>query len=29
LFYPALTGSNAPTSKYGESKEVRWKMNCP
>ncbi|EJQ81002.1 hypothetical protein CON78_21920 [Bacillus toyonensis] len=24
LFYPAVTGSNAPTSKFSENKEVRW-----
>jgi len=28
-FYPALTGSNTPTSKCGGSKEVRWEINCP
>ncbi|WP_243521291.1 hypothetical protein [Bacillus pseudomycoides] len=27
--YPALKGSNTPTSKFDESKEVRWKINCP
>nr|WP_082246052.1 resistance to Congo red protein [Bacillus gaemokensis] len=27
--YPALTGSNTPTSKFSESKEVRWEINCP
>ena len=27
--YPALTGSNTPTPKFGESKEVRWEINCP
>ncbi|PDX99501.1 hypothetical protein COM13_20060 [Bacillus pseudomycoides] len=28
-FYPALTGSKTPTSKFSESKEVRWGTNCP
>ncbi|PGT04890.1 hypothetical protein COD09_06450 [Bacillus cereus] len=27
--YPALTGSKTPTSKFSESKEVRWGINCP
>jgi len=26
---PALTGSKTPTSKFRESKEVRWGSNCP
>ncbi|TBX62536.1 hypothetical protein E0M21_05570 [Bacillus cereus] len=29
LFYPALMGSKTPTSKFSESKEVRWGINCP
>ncbi|MBC6974077.1 PepSY domain-containing protein [Bacillus sp. Xin] len=29
LVYPALTGSNTPTSKFSESKEGRWEINCP
>ncbi len=28
-FYPALTGSKTPTSKFSGSKEVRWGINCP
>jgi len=28
LLYPALTGSKTPTSKFSESKEVRWEINC-
>ncbi|PEM02476.1 hypothetical protein CN575_26195 [Bacillus wiedmannii] len=28
-FYPALMGSKTPTSKFSESKEVRWGINCP
>ncbi|PNK40068.1 hypothetical protein CBR58_32985, partial [Bacillus thuringiensis] len=28
-FYPALTGSKTPTSKFSWSKEVRWEINCP
>ena len=28
-FYPALTGSKTPISKFGWSKEVRWEINCP
>ena len=24
FFYPALTGSKIPTSKFSESKEIRW-----
>ncbi|MCU5518511.1 hypothetical protein OCF62_28925, partial [Bacillus wiedmannii] len=28
-FYPALTGSKTATSKFSESKEVRWGINCP
>ncbi|OTW77632.1 hypothetical protein BK710_28725 [Bacillus thuringiensis serovar sumiyoshiensis] len=27
--YPALTGSKTPTSKFSESEEVRWGINCP
>jgi hypothetical protein len=27
--YPALTGSKTPTSKFRESEEVRWGINCP
>ncbi|MCU5379089.1 hypothetical protein OCA08_18315 [Bacillus cereus] len=27
--YPALMGSKTPTSKFSESKEVRWGINCP
>ncbi|PDZ73917.1 hypothetical protein CON58_09925, partial [Bacillus pseudomycoides] len=29
ILYPALTDSNTPTSKFSESREVRWEMNCP
>ena len=29
LFYPALTGSKTPTSKFSGSKEVRLGINCP
>ncbi|PEM63994.1 hypothetical protein [Bacillus pseudomycoides] len=29
VIYPALTGSNTPTSKCGGSKEVRWEYYCP
>ncbi|PEC53617.1 hypothetical protein CON05_18780 [Bacillus cereus] len=29
IFYPALMGSKTPTSKFSESKEVRWGINCP
>ncbi|QED49480.1 hypothetical protein FSZ17_20660 [Cytobacillus dafuensis] len=29
FIYPALTGSKTPTSKFSESKEVRWEINCP
>ncbi|ALQ68355.1 hypothetical protein ATN06_13600 [Bacillus thuringiensis] len=29
FFYPALMGSKTPTSKFSESKEVRWGINCP
>ncbi|MFK4426111.1 hypothetical protein ABH959_003251 [Bacillus sp. RC51] len=29
FFYPALTGSKTPTSKFSGSKEVRWGINCP
>jgi len=28
-FYPALMGSKIPTSKFSESKEFRWEINCP
>ncbi|PEC11038.1 hypothetical protein CN540_02565 [Bacillus toyonensis] len=28
-FYPALMGSKTPASKFSESKEVRWGINCP
>ncbi|PEO65673.1 hypothetical protein COI41_07800 [Bacillus toyonensis] len=28
-FYPALTGSKTPTSKFSGSKEVRWGAGCP
>ena len=28
-FYPALMGSKTLTSKFSESKEVRWGINCP
>ncbi|WP_412677878.1 hypothetical protein [Bacillus wiedmannii] len=28
-FYPTLMGSKTPTSKFSESKEVRWGINCP
>jgi len=28
-FYPALTGSKTLTSKFSESKEVTWEVNCP
>ncbi|MDA1677141.1 MULTISPECIES: hypothetical protein [unclassified Bacillus cereus group] len=27
--HPALMGSKTPTSKFSESKEVRWGINCP
>ncbi|QDQ05089.1 hypothetical protein EKQ63_08230 [Bacillus sp. BD59S] len=27
--YPTLMGSKTPTSKFSESKEVRWGINCP
>jgi len=27
--YPALMGSKTPTSKFSESKEFRWGVNCP
>ncbi|HDR6308710.1 TPA: hypothetical protein QCU60_000514 [Bacillus cereus] len=27
--YPALMGSKTPTSKFSESKEFRWGINCP
>ncbi|PEJ50881.1 hypothetical protein COL68_14010 [Bacillus wiedmannii] len=27
--YPALMGSKIPTSKFSESKDVRWGTNCP
>ncbi len=27
--YPALTGSKNPASKFSESKQVRWGINCP
>jgi len=27
--YPALMGSNTPTSKFYESKEVKWEIHCP
>ena len=27
--YPALMGSKTPTSKFSESKEVRWGSGCP
>jgi hypothetical protein len=27
--YPPLMGSKTPTSKFSESKEVRWGINCP
>ncbi len=26
MFYPALTGSKTPTSKFGECEEVRWEI---
>ncbi|PEL45168.1 hypothetical protein CN607_00005, partial [Bacillus wiedmannii] len=29
FFYPALMGSKTPTSKFSESKEFRWGINCP
>jgi len=29
LIYPALMGSKIPTSKFSESKEFRWGINCP
>ncbi|PEE14794.1 GNAT family N-acetyltransferase, partial [Bacillus cereus] len=29
IFYPALTGSKTPTSKFAWSKEVRSEINCP
>jgi hypothetical protein len=29
VFYPALTGSKILTSKFSESKEVRWGMKNP
>ncbi|MBE7097854.1 hypothetical protein FC699_15620 [Bacillus wiedmannii] len=29
FFYPALTGSKIPTSKFSESKEIRWGSGCP
>ncbi|QWH00942.1 hypothetical protein EXW52_12350 [Bacillus mycoides] len=29
VFYPALTGSKPPTSKFSESKDVRCGINCP
>ncbi len=28
IFYPALTGSNAPTSNFGECEEVRWEITA-
>ncbi|WP_002149275.1 hypothetical protein [Bacillus cereus] len=28
-FYPALTGSKTPISKFGECEGVRWEINCP
>ncbi|PGZ98529.1 GNAT family N-acetyltransferase, partial [Bacillus wiedmannii] len=28
VFYPALTGSKTPTSKFSESKEFRWGSGC-
>ncbi|EEK79013.1 Acetyltransferase, GNAT [Bacillus cereus R309803] len=28
-FYPALMGSKTPISKFSESKEFRWGINCP
>ncbi|UJA81570.1 DinB family protein, partial [Bacillus cereus] len=27
--YPTLMGSKTHTSKFSESKEVRWGINCP
>ncbi len=27
--YPTLMGSKTPISKFSESKEVRWGINCP
>jgi len=27
--YPALMGSKTPSSKFSESKEFRWGINCP
>ncbi|KAA0799840.1 hypothetical protein DN398_17765 [Bacillus sp. JAS102] len=27
--YPTLMGSKTPTSKFSESKEVRWGAGCP
>ncbi|MBE7115568.1 hypothetical protein CW365_26930 [Bacillus cereus] len=27
--YPALMGSKTPTSRFSESKEVRWGSGCP
>jgi len=27
--YPALMGSKTPTSKFSESKEIRWGSGCP
>ncbi|QDQ06941.1 hypothetical protein EKQ63_18285 [Bacillus sp. BD59S] len=27
--YPTLMGSKTPTSRFSESKEVRWGINCP
>ncbi|HDR4703894.1 TPA: tryptophan-rich sensory protein, partial [Bacillus paranthracis] len=29
LVCPALMGSKTPTSKFSESKEVRWGSGCP
>ncbi|PGS40897.1 hypothetical protein COC58_15290 [Bacillus cereus] len=29
LVYPALMGNKPPTSKFSESKEVRWGSGCP
>ncbi|TKI43032.1 hypothetical protein FC700_13415 [Bacillus mycoides] len=28
FFYPALTGSKTPTSKFGECEEVRWEITA-
>ena len=27
--YPTFMGSKTPTSRFSESKEVRWGINCP